>query len=266
MTTNIARAATGDNASNRRFAHEPSSEKQLRAEAKQQTKHDFPDDPNLSPEQRAWEMVLKQNLGDFYYPRYLDDKEKGLETAWDYVNDDPRLPRVLIIGDSISRGYTLTVRHALAEKVNLHRAPANCGCSANGLTQLPVWLGQGRWDLILFNFGIHDRETPSEIYQEHLEWIVNRLRQTGARLVWVSSTPVLEGAAEYHAGSIERLNGVANALMRRHEIPVVDLYGHVLPVLDKYQLPRNCHYQQHGYEYLGQFVAQEIGKAIKLTM
>lgn len=39
-------------------------------------------------------------------------------SAWDYVEDDPKLPRVLIIGDSISRAYTVPVRSALAGKAN----------------------------------------------------------------------------------------------------------------------------------------------------
>ena len=60
------------------------------------------------------ETVLKQNLGSFYWPNYVADKAAGKETAWDYVKDDPKLPRALLIGDSFSRGYSVSTRHALA--------------------------------------------------------------------------------------------------------------------------------------------------------
>lgn len=42
---------------------------------------------------------------------------------------------------------------------NVHRAPANCGPTASGLKNIDVWLGDGKWDVIHFNFGIHDRAT-----------------------------------------------------------------------------------------------------------
>src|SRR5690606_1319408 len=112
---------------------------------------------SLSPEEQAWEQVLQENLGSFYLPLHKKDKVAGRSNAWDFVKDDPRLPRVLLIGDSVSRGYTAAVRKALAGKANVHRAPANCGPTSLGLNKLDVWLGSGKWDVIHFNFGIHDR-------------------------------------------------------------------------------------------------------------
>ena len=49
------------------------------------------------------------------------------------VTDDPKLPRVLLIGDSISIGYTLPTREFLKGKANLHRIPANGGPTTRGL-------------------------------------------------------------------------------------------------------------------------------------
>ena len=66
------------------------------------------------------------------------------------------LPRVLLIGDSISIDYTLPVRERLAGKANVYRIPENGGCTTNGLAKLNVWLGTQRWDVIHFNWGLHD--------------------------------------------------------------------------------------------------------------
>ncbi|MFY8230115.1 MAG: SGNH/GDSL hydrolase family protein, partial [Opitutales bacterium] len=118
----------------------------------------------LSPEAQAWEKVLQSQLGNFYLPLHKRDKVAGKSNAWDFVQDDPKLPRVLLIGDSVSRGYTQPTRVALAGKANVHRAPANCGPTASGLKNLDVWLGAGKWDVIHFNFGIHDRATPAADY------------------------------------------------------------------------------------------------------
>ena len=51
---------------------------------------------------------------------------------------------MLLIGDSVSRGYTLSVRKTLAGKANVHRAPANCGPTSLGLRKLDVWLDDGK--------------------------------------------------------------------------------------------------------------------------
>jgi hypothetical protein len=102
----------------------------------------------LPAAQQAWERTLQENLGNFYLPLHKRDKVRGTSNAWDFVADDPKLPRALLIGDSVSRGYTQAVRKELAGRVNVHRAPANCGPTASGLKNLDVWLGAGKWDLI----------------------------------------------------------------------------------------------------------------------
>jgi hypothetical protein len=72
------------------------------------------------------------------------------------VADTPGLRRVLLIGDSISMGYTLGVRSGLAGRANVHRPPENCGDTARGVSSIDKWLGSGKWDVIHFNFGLHD--------------------------------------------------------------------------------------------------------------
>lgn len=213
---------------------------------------------SLTAEQRTWEETLEACLGSFYLPLYKRDKVEGRATAWDYVKDDPKLPRVLLIGDSISRGYTLAVRKALAGKVNVHRAPENCGPTANGLKKLDIWLGDGKWDVIHFNFGIHDRKTPPDVYEQRLEEIIQRLKATGAKLIWASSTP-LPAESQYgsDAAMVER-NQIAAQVMNRHNIPIDDLYTHIHPRLKEFQNPNDCHFSGPGYEYLGSKVAEEI--------
>jgi len=137
----------------------------------------------MPPDQQAWERVLQENLGGFYLPHHKREKVAGASNAWDFVQDDPQLPRVLLIGDSVSRGYTQAVRKALAGKANVYRALANYGPTATGLKKIDVWLGDGKWDVIHFNFGIHDRATPISDYTQRLEQLIERMKQTGAKVV-----------------------------------------------------------------------------------
>jgi len=218
----------------------------------------------LSPEEQAWEQVLQDQLGSFYLPLHKADKVAGRGNAWDFVQDDPSLPRVLLIGDSVSRGYTQAARKALAGKANVHRAPANCGPTASGIKNLDVWLGDGRWDLIHFNFGIHDRNTPIADYVARLETLVERMQKTGARLVWATTTPIPDVAeSRQTAASIVERNAAAAAVMQRHGVAVDDLFGFITPHLAEVQPPNDVHFTPQGYDRLGGQVADSILQNLK---
>ncbi len=222
----------------------------------------------LSPERQAWETLLEQNLGNaFYLPIHKRDFVKGASTAWDFVVDDPKLPRVLLIGDSVSRAYTLGVRKALAGRANVHRAPENCGPTANGLKKLDLWLasaGPAQWDVIYFNFGIHDRATPLADYSTRLTQIVARLKQPGATVIWASTTPIPDDPSKKQtAASIVERNATAAALMAQHQIAVDDLFTFITPHLAETQKPGDVHYNDRGYDLLSQHVAATIRAKLK---
>jgi hypothetical protein len=115
--------------------------------------------------------------------------------------EDPKLPRYLVIGDSISRNYYRKLHEALAGKANLHHPPENCEGTANGVANMHKWLGDynapGRgWDAISFNFGLWDAAVGKREYQKRLRLIIAKLERTGARLIWVTTTPQPRGGAQ----------------------------------------------------------------------
>jgi lysophospholipase L1-like esterase len=221
----------------------------------------------LTPDEQAWEKVLQANLGSFYLPYHKRDKLAGKSTAWDFVKDDPALPRVLLIGDSISRGYTLAVRKQLAGKANVHRAPTNCGSSVNGVEKLDIWLGQGKWDVIHFNFGIHDvqKSIPMDTYLKNLETIVGRLKATGAKVVFATTTPIQEDLTKKQnpATAVIERNKAAMEIMKKNDVTVDDLFTAITPKLAEYQNIKDVHFKEEGYDYLGKAVSDSIVPLLK---
>ena len=218
----------------------------------------------LSPEAQAWEGVLQKCLGGFYLPLHKADKVAGKSNAWDFVQDKPGLPRILLIGDSVSRGYTQAVRKVLDGKVNVHRAPENCGPTANGLKKIEIWLGDGKWDVIHFNFGIHDRNTALEDYQARLEQLVERMAKPGAKLVWATTTPIPNDPAKHQSSeSIVERNKAAVAIMQKHGVSTDDLFTAITPRLESLQNPNDVHFNGAGYDFLGEQVAASIEAALK---
>jgi len=193
------------------------------------------------------------------------------------ITDDPALPRVLLIGDSISMGYTFPVRRMLAGKANVHRVPVNGGDTARGLAQLDAWLGEKPWDVIHFNFGLHDLKrikdgkydvsgervrSPKE-YARNLEVLVSRLKKTGATLIWATTTPVPAGARGRMQGDEVLFNQAAAEVMKRHGVRIDDLCGTITPKLAKAQRRRDVHFTAKGSKMLGRKVADEISSVLQ---
>jgi hypothetical protein len=189
------------------------------------------------------------------------------------IKDDPKLPRVLLIGDSISMGYTIPVRKLLEGKANVHRIPENGGPTTNGVKNLGRWLGDGKWDVISFNWGLHDLKVDKEgkyqvaidDYEKNLRSLVARLKKTGAKLIWVSTTPVPEGQVNplRKPGDEVKYNAVAKKVMEENGVAVNDLHAFAASRLKEIQRPANVHFTQAGSEVLGKEVASVIERALK---
>ncbi|MGI9470891.1 MAG: SGNH/GDSL hydrolase family protein [Rubripirellula sp.] len=188
------------------------------------------------------------------------------------IADVPGLPRVLLIGDSISMGYTLGVRERLQGRANVHRISANGGPTTRGLASIERWLGDSKWDLIHFNWGIHDlrhmpsgeRQVEPKEYEANLRTLVNRLRETGAVLIWAAITPIPKGKLnpDRTFGDETEYNEIAARVMRGYQIPINDLHSYVLPRFAELQRPMDLHYKPEGSDYLAEQVSREIGERL----
>ena len=195
---------------------------------------------------------------------------------------DPSLPKVLIIGDSISIGYTPAVQKLLAGKVNVVRIPGNGQHTATGMAKLQGWLGSEKWDAIHFNWGLWDlayrgvkdekvrdkvdgkQFVPLEEYEKNLRELVNRLKATGAKLIWTTTTPVPDGDKGRFPNDELKYNAVAEKIMKGNGVAVDDLHAAVMPRLKELQLPGNVHFTPQGYEFLAEQVAASILKALQV--
>jgi len=186
--------------------------------------------------------------------------------------DQPDLPRVLIVGDSISIGYTPRVRKLLDGVANVHRPKTNCRWSAFGDEHIEEWVGDGDWDVIHFNFGLWDwygwrqevKATP-ESYAKSLESIVLKMRKkTDAKLIFAITTPPCI-AAERNAHIVvteqraREFNKAALEVMGRHKVGINNLYDVIGKKRAQLQKGANdVHYTEEGRDLLAGVVAKRI--------
>jgi GDSL-like Lipase/Acylhydrolase family len=204
-------------------------------------------------------------LGSFFLLVFSLQAQKE-NPAYAKIQDVPGLPRVLVIGDSISIGYTLPVRALMQGKANVHRIPENAAHTRNGVEKIEKWLASDqRWDVIHVNFGLHDlrrmddglQQVSLADYEANLAKIFDRLRQTGAKLVFATTTPVPYAKTNPPRTDLDVVvyNKVARRVVEARGATVVDLYAVALPKLAEIQLPANVHFKAEGSELLAQQVA-----------
>lgn len=226
--------------------------------------------------QTMWGIVLAASLLQF--TAFAEDTKAALP---DKAPDD--LANVFIIGDSISMGYTKPVEALLQGSANVSRPPCNCAHSGSGVGNVQAWLGDTKWDVIHFNFGIWDthylhngqlvrdrskykaedlnRRYTTEQYVENLTKIVAILKKTGATVIWASTTPYVSYGEDTKL-LLEQNNKAAKELMDKEGIAVNDLYSLALPNLQEWQSGDGCHFKGPGYQQLAKQVAASISHAL----
>jgi lysophospholipase L1-like esterase len=105
---------------------------------------------------------------------------------------------------------------------------------------------------------------PVDEYEKNLAELVARLKATGARLIWCSTTPVPAGKLNppRRTEDVPRYNQAAARIMRANGIAIDDLYGFALPRLDQIQRPENVHFTEAGSEQLAEAVAAAVLEAL----
>lgn len=198
------------------------------------------------------------------------------------------LPKVLIIGDSISIGYTPFVKEYLQFSAEVVRPyfedgkPENCEGTTKGVKNITRWIGDAKWDVIHFNFGLHDikhvdpttgknsdnPEHPQQAdlkqYKKNLTEIVEILKSTGAKLIFATTTPYPDdvGGPLRKPGMPEKYNNVAIKIMNKNKIAVNNLYVFAKARLDDLQKPQNVHFTETGSKALARKVADRIEEAL----
>lgn len=192
--------------------------------------------------------------------------------SFSFRERDESLPNVLIIGNSISIGYTPYVQEALQGKCNVYRIPENGGDTKKALAKLDLWLGDNDWDVIHFNFGLHDLKrlknnklniegevvNTEKVYASNLKKIVKKLKKASdAKLVWATTSVVPEGAEGRIKGTEVTYNRIAEKIMKRNGISIDDQYALTSDHPDD-QMKANVHFLEKGRKRQAKQVVKHI--------
>jgi lysophospholipase L1-like esterase len=195
--------------------------------------------------------------------------------------DLPKLPRVVLHGDSIRMGYEPLVAKQLEGKAVVISFKANGNDSTNQLKTIQQWAIAEKPDVVHFNCGIHDTkkdkktgqyQTSPEQYEKNLRQIVETLRkQTGATVIFALTTPIVDERAikqradksydVLDAGTVE-YNKIAERVMKELQVPINDLRSVCGDAAEQARLIQadGVHFTPEGNAKLAKAVAEVVEK------
>jgi lysophospholipase L1-like esterase len=195
----------------------------------------------------------------------------------------PRKKKILIIGDSISIGYTPFVEQALADVAEVVHNKGNAEHTGTGLKNISEWLGNEDWDIIQFNWGLWDlayrhpdskfqgnrdkvkgsiTHTPEQ-YRINLDSLVQILKKTDAKLIFVTTSYVPENEAGRFMKDPEIYNKIAKEVMKKNGIAVNDIFAKTKSTHKKYgKGSDDVHYTPEGYKKIATFIVRMLRKEI----
>ncbi len=196
-----------------------------------------------------------------------------------------KIPKILIIGDSISIGYTPFVKQCLVEKAIVEHNPGNAQHTGTGLKNIEEWIGDEDWDIIQFNWGLWDlcyRDQDSKVqgnrdkitgkithsletYRSNLDSLVKTIKQlSDAKLIFVTTSYVPEEEAGRFKEDALKYNEVAIEIMNKHNVLVNDIFKKSVGIHKRFgKGSDDVHYIRRGYEKLGKCISKFLSREIK---
>ncbi len=191
--------------------------------------------------------------------------------AMAFAENNPSLPNVLIIGTSISIGYTPYVREMLSGVANTYRIPENSNSTEVAMAKIDFWLGEMKWDVIHVNFGLHDlkytfgdkeQDVPPALYKSNLKKLLARMCQTGAKVIWANTSYYPEKCVPRRdVGDDLLYNNLALEVLKEFPQIVIDDQYSLTKANPQNQQPNNVHFKPEGYKQQGA-QASEIIKSV----
>ena len=215
--------------------------------------------PHLSPVRFAFGAAALSLLLTLF-PTVNATAREGTEwsTAYWYNANDERLPRVLLIGDSIVRGYEAAVRNELAGTAYVgYWATSKSVTDPYYLKELAPILEAYDYKIIHFNNGLHSLGEDPQTWEKGLRAALDFIKANGkgAKIVWATSTPVNDPVL---ASRVEALNQTAARVMAENQIPCDDLFALMNPLDRAVYWSDKYHHKPQGVQMEGKQVADTL--------
>ena len=192
------------------------------------------------------------------------------------------MKKILLIGDSIRKGYDAYVRESMAGLAEVYFPEENCTFTTNILRFLHVWADNLKLydaDAVHFNAGLWDTLriygddvlVKPDTYADNLKRIVSRIRFLfpNAKILFATTTPVREDGyfTDFESRTnddVRRYNQIARDIFSGTDVILNDLYALAAEFPESYYSDQTHFYTGIATEKLGGKVCDALCDALRL--
>lgn len=190
------------------------------------------------------------------------------------------MKKILLLGDSIRRGYDIYVKDAFKNVAEVYYPEDNCRFAAYFLRHLYDWqnniLPERQADVIHWNAGLWDcaclgedeQLAPPEIYAYYIERICKTMKKLfpEAKIIFATSTPVNEEGYKHFLkrsnADIREYNRIATETAKKYGFAVNDLYSVAEKLSPEAHSDMTHYYTEEGSRAFTQAVNAAIAKEL----
>ena len=177
------------------------------------------------------------------------------------------LPRVLLVGDSITHNYQEKVRQLLKGVCYVDYISTSYAIDTKMYNQLVyTFMTDSRYALIHFNHGLHGIHLSKKSYKSRMNKLLSKMDKD-VKLILATSTVVYkEGNKRLDGAWMKRVrerNAAVQEIAEEKGCSVDDLYTVSVSIPKEYRYVDGTHYLQDGYAMLAEAVAECIRKELK---
>ena len=179
------------------------------------------------------------------------------DAPWWEHTENKDSPRVLYIGDSISRGTTPSLNRIAEGKILFDNFSSSKALDNPFLEDsIRLFMRQQiRCDAILVNNGHHGNHLDDEQYEAGYRKLLDLVKEKN-KPVYVLLTTYYPAGEEWNSRVIKR-NEIAGRLADEYGFEVIDLYSRSEEIPELY-LGDKTHFKTEGYDHLAKLILEKI--------
>jgi hypothetical protein len=209
-------------------------------------------------------LLLGTPTGALTGPQDRSSQTEEIEWTWEVrpSHTDPKLPNVLLLGDSITRNYYPEVQRELAATANVYLLATSASVGdprllrqlADYATAVPI-----TFCVVHFNNGMHGWAYSEAEYRNSFPSLIAALHALASKaiLLWATTTPVkVDSEPGPTNARIQARNSIAQSFVTADGIGVDDQHGLMAEHPDLYL--DGVHYNEQGSNLQGMQAARTI--------
>lgn len=186
--------------------------------------------------------------------------------SWSDNTNNRDLPRVLLIGDSITNGYQEIVREALRGKYYVDYIATSYTLNSGLFFKLIVnYINNNKYDVIHLNQGLHGFSMSKKTYKEKLKKLISKIPNS-SNIIFAESTIVKKPGNRIidkkWGKKLEERNGSVNELAKEMNLSINHLYEVSKNIPNDLRNEDGVHYLFGGYQILAKEVVSAIEKIV----